>query len=786
MRELVILCSSSSIVTPPPNPSSHHSPKPKPKPSSLSKHIPSSGLHMIALAKGISKNLRERNVDSVVDALNTADQLGLPPSQLFDAASMDLLKTECLRIVNFGRLEDIILLMETLAGYSFSIKELVEPSRVIKLCVHQRNPHLAVRYARLFPHEGILMCSIVKQFGKKGDLDSALAAYEAYMQHSTVPDMYLYRALIDVCGLCGDYMQSRYIFEDIVSQKVIPNIFVFNSLMNVNAHDLGYTLHVYKKMQNLGVTADMTSYNILLKSCSLAGKVDLAQDIYREAKQLELAGLLKLDDFTYCTIIKIFADAKLWQLALKIKEDMLSSGVTPNTFTWSSLISASANAGLVDQAIKLFEEMLLAGCVPNSHCCNILLHACVEACQYDRAFRLFNAWKGSEIQNTFTTDYNCPVDDISSAMHACEDYIITVPNLASNSLHLSFLKKFPFTPSSATYNTLMKACGSDYNRAKALMDEMQAVGLSPNHISWSILIDICGSSGNMEGAIQILKNMRMAGIEPDVIAYTTAIKVSVESKNLKMAFSLFAEMKRYQLKPNLVTYDTLLRARTRYGSLKEVQQCLAIYQDMRKAGYKSNDNYLKQLIEEWCEGVIQDNDQCQDDFKPCKRAEFGRPHSLLLEKVAAHLHHNVAESLSVDLQGLTKVEARIVVLAVLRMVKENYIQGHLVKDDMSITLGIDKVDVLPATQKAEVKDAIFKLLHNELGLEVLIVVPRYTADLETDLEIPLNSYQNWSKSSGRENIRVSSARRPLVLQRLKVTRNSLHSWLQRKAGALRR
>lgn len=33
-----------------------------------------------------------------------------------------------------------------------------------------------------------------------------------------------------------------------------------------------------------------------------------------------------------------------------------------------------------------------------------------------------------------------------------------------------------------------------------------------------------------------------------------------------------------------VTYKTLLRARSRYGSLQEVQQCLEIYQDMRKAG----------------------------------------------------------------------------------------------------------------------------------------------------------------------------------------------------------
>lgn len=49
----------------------------------------------------------------------------------------------------------------------------------------------------------------------------------------------------------------------------------------------------------------------------------------------------------------------------------------------------------------------------------------------------------------------------------------------------------------------MKACGTDYYHAKALLDEMRAVGLYPNQISWSILADICGGSGNVEGALQV-------------------------------------------------------------------------------------------------------------------------------------------------------------------------------------------------------------------------------------------------------------------------------------------
>lgn len=190
-------------------------------------------------------------------------------------------------------------------------------------------------------------------------------------------------------------------------------------------------------------------------------------------------------------------------MALRVKDDMLSSGVTPNTITWSSLINACASAGLVEQAIHLFEEMLLAGCEPNSQCCNILLQACVEACQYDRAFRLFRSWNQSYKEETLVEGSSGQTDCISSADHGQKHGIIGTPTNLSASSYLRFAKRFPFKPTTATYNILMKACRTDYYRAKALIDEMTAEGIFPNHITWSILIDACGSSGNVEGALQV-------------------------------------------------------------------------------------------------------------------------------------------------------------------------------------------------------------------------------------------------------------------------------------------
>lgn len=77
------------------------------------------------------------------------------------------------------------------------------------------------------------------------------------------------------------------------------------------------------------------------------------------------------------TSFQVFGRAKMWEKALRIKADMLETGVIPNVVTWTSIIGACANAGLVEQSFREFDEMLTAGCRPNVNCYNMLLQACI-------------------------------------------------------------------------------------------------------------------------------------------------------------------------------------------------------------------------------------------------------------------------------------------------------------------------------------------------------------------------------------------------------------------------
>ncbi|PAN50222.1 hypothetical protein PAHAL_9G506400 [Panicum hallii] len=712
------------------------------------------------LSRGVAAAVRDRGLPHVLEFLRDAERVRVPAAEMLDADASDAVAAACRMLLEERRMAEYVEVVEALARYGFYVQGIVKPMDVLKIFVKKRDPDMAIRYARIFPNSQLLLCNTMEAFGKRKELKNALTVFGALKGQLGGINMFACRSIIDICGHCGSSVQARIIFEGLLADKITPNTYVFNSLMNVNAHSLSYNLSVYKHMQNLGVAPDLTSYNILLKTCCNAREFNMAQEIYEEMKKKERDGLLKLDVFTYSTMMKVFADAKMWKMASNIKEDMQRGGVRLNLVTWSSLINAYANSGLVDRAIEILEEMIRDGCQPTAPCFNIILTACLKSCQYDRAFRLFYSWKKSGIKISLSPEQKRYLD---GAFTFCKEY-------PSND---GTILVVPFRPTVTTYNILMKACGTNAERAKSVMNEMRRSGLCPDLISWSILMDIYGTSQNRDGAVQALRRMQRVGIKLNVSAYTVAIKACVANKDLKLALHLFDEMKTHQLKPNLVTYKTLLTARSNYGSLQEVQQCLAIYQEMRKAGYQANDYYLKELIVEWCEGVLSSGSANRDfynlDLQPKRKESF----NIFLEKVVTVLQKDVDQNQIVDVRGLSKVEARIVVLSVLRKIKEQYLLGRAVLDDVVIITGQEKTSRAEVeTSAVDVEHAIVTVLTDDLGLEVLIG-PGSLPPVSAKLNAPTKSRSNL------EQVSKNFTRRPQGM--IKITFNSLNHWLKKKA-----
>jgi pentatricopeptide repeat protein len=141
---------------------------------------------------------------------------------------------------------------------------------------------------------------IMHEFSQQGDFESVFAAFTSMKESGIQPDMYSYRSLIDACAHTGEVDRAVSIFEvklvtphtrwlsalsltafisqltsedwtysvstvrvdlrwtqagpfwlsqELLSSGSIPNVFVYNSLMNVRAEDTTAVWQLYIDMQ---------------------------------------------------------------------------------------------------------------------------------------------------------------------------------------------------------------------------------------------------------------------------------------------------------------------------------------------------------------------------------------------------------------------------------------------------------------------------------------------------------------------------------------------------------
>lgn len=104
---------------------------------------------------------------------------------------------------------------------------------------------------------------------------------------------------------------------------------------------------------------------------------------------------------------------------------------------------------------------------------------------------------------------------------------------------------------------------------------------------------------------------------------------------------------------------------------------------------------------------------------------------------------------------------------------------------MLLILSVQEIGACVGKDEIGVKEAVIKLLQYDLGLQVISRGSRIGNNKKSDVENPVCSNLKLEdlKRSGPSPQLESPTRRPVVLQRLKITKESLHHWLQRKTAA---
>ena len=92
---------------------------------------------------------------------------------------------------------------------------------------------------------------------------------------------------------------------------------------------------------------------------------------------------LKLSERNYTVGISLCGEAKLWQDACQLIEQMTQTRLSPNIFSYSAAISACEKGGQWEPALALFQAMPKAKISPDV----ISYSAAISACEKGERFR---------------------------------------------------------------------------------------------------------------------------------------------------------------------------------------------------------------------------------------------------------------------------------------------------------------------------------------------------------------------------------------------------------------
>ncbi|KAG5007917.1 hypothetical protein JHK85_026459 [Glycine max] len=132
-------------------------------------------------------------------------------------------------------------------------------------------------------------------------------------------------------------------------------------------------------------------------------------------------------------------------------------------------------------------------------------------------------------------------------------------------------------------------------KRKAVKEAFDFIRLIPNPMlsTFNMLMSVCASSQDSEGAFQVLQLLKDARLEPDCKLYTTLILTCAKSGKVDLMFEVFHKMVNSGVEPNVHTYGALIDGCARAG---QVAKAFGAYGIMRSKNVKPDRVVFNALI----------------------------------------------------------------------------------------------------------------------------------------------------------------------------------------------
>ncbi|CAN1794101.1 Pentatricopeptide repeat-containing protein At5g08510 [Linum perenne] len=296
--------------------------------------------------------------------------------------------------------------------------------------------------------------SMIAGYGRVGDMEAALEMFNSMPRKSVVS----WTAMISGYSQNGMYSNALELFlkmEDEECETLKPNEVTIASVLpacaNLGALEIGERIDAYARRN--GLVKNLYVSNALLEMYSRCGKIDVARRLFDEM------------------------------------------GSRRNLCSWNSMIMGLAVHGSSSEALRMYDEMLKEGTTPDDVTFVALLLACTHGGMVTRGRQLFESMHTSFKISPKLEHYGCMVDLLGRAGELQEAY--------------ELINSMPMRPDSVIWGTLLGACSFHNNVELAEVSAEALFELEPwNPGNYVILSNVYASKRRWDGVARIRKMMK--------------------------------------------------------------------------------------------------------------------------------------------------------------------------------------------------------------------------------------------------------------------------------------
>lgn len=262
-----------------------------------------------------------------------------------------------------------------------------------------------------------------------------------------------------------------------------------------------------------------------------------------------------------CTLIRSYGRAGMFDHALNTFTQMDQLGTPRSTLSFNALLAAGNNSRLFDRVPQLFDEMPKRyELVPDKVSYGILIKAYCEKGSPEKALETLREMEDKGVEVTAVT-FTTILDTLYKKGKSDE----------AEEIWSEMVKKGCALDVAAYNVRISHAHGGQPEDVKGLIEEMTAVGLKPDTISYNYLLTSYCRNGRMDEAMKLYEELEASGFNPKAATFRTLVHYLCKNGDFGTGYDVFKKSVFHHRIPDFATLKVLVEGLVAKKKLKEAK-----------------------------------------------------------------------------------------------------------------------------------------------------------------------------------------------------------------------